>query len=48
MKEAPKNANMDFMGANKTRIVNSESAMGKDTAAFEVVQQAKCNWSWDI
>ena len=35
-------ANMDFMGANKTRIVISESAMVKETAAFEVVHQAKC------
>ena len=34
---------MDFMKASKTRIVISESAMGKETAAFEVVNQAKCN-----
>ena len=27
---------MDFMGANKTRIVMSKSAMVKETAAFEV------------
>ena len=31
------------MGANKIRIVISESAMVKETAAFEVVHQAKCN-----
>ena len=48
LKEVPKIADMDFMGANKTRIVISESAMAKETAAFEVVHQAKCNWSWDI
>ena len=34
---------MAFMGANKTQIVISESAMVKETAAFEVVHQAKCN-----
>ena len=34
---------MDFTGANKTRIVISESAMLKETVAFEVVHQAKCN-----
>ena len=39
---------MDFTGANKTRIVISESAMVKETAAFEVVHQAKSNLSWDI
>ena len=43
LKEIPKIADMDFMGANKTRIVISESAMAKETAAFEVVHQAKCN-----
>ena len=43
LKEVPKIADMDFMGANKTRIVISESAMVKETAAFEVVHQAKCN-----
>ena len=36
------------MGANKTRMVISESAMVKETALFEVVHQANCNWSWDI
>ena len=35
-------ADMDFIGANKTRIVISESAMVKETAGFEVVHQAKC------
>ena len=34
---------MDFMGANKTRIVISESAMVKENVAFEAVHQAKCN-----
>ena len=29
---------MDFMKASKTWIVISESAMGKGTAAFEVVK----------
>ena len=48
MKEVSKIAYMDFTGANKTRIVISESAMVKETAAFEVVHQAKCNLSWDI
>ena len=43
MKEVPKIADMGFMGANKTRIVISESAMVKDNAAFDVVHQAKCN-----
>ena len=31
MKEVPKIADMDFMGAKKTRIVISESAMMKET-----------------
>ena len=39
---------MGFMGANKTQIIISKSAMVKETAAFEVVHQAKCNLSWDI
>ena len=43
LKEVPKIADMDFMGANKTRTVISESAMVKETAAFEVVHQAKCS-----
>ena len=43
LKEVPKIADIDFVGANKTRIVISESAMVKETAAFEVVHQAKCN-----
>ena len=30
------------MGTNKTRIVISESAIVKETAAFEVVHQATC------
>ena len=34
---------MAFMGANKNQIVISESAMVKETAAFEVGHQAKCN-----
>ena len=34
---------MDFMGANKTRIVISESATVKENAAFEVVHQVKCS-----
>ena len=34
---------MNFMGANKTWIVLSEKAMVKETAAFEVIHQAKCN-----
>ena len=43
LKEVPKIADMDFMGANETRIVISESEMVKEIAAFEVVHQAKCN-----
>ena len=39
---------MDFTGSNTTPIVISESAMVKETAAFEVVHQTKCNLSWDI
>ena len=43
LKEVPKIADMDFMGANKTRMVISESAMVKKAAVFELVHQAKCN-----
>ena len=43
MKEVPKITDMDFMGANKTRMVISESAMVNETALVEVVHQAKCN-----
>ena len=38
LKEVPKIADKDFMGANKTRMVISESAMVKKAAAFELVQ----------
>ena len=48
LKEVPKIADMDFIGANKTRIVISESTMVKEAAVFEVVYQAKCNWRLDI
>ena len=34
---------MDFIGANITRIVISETAKVKETAAFEVIHQGKCN-----
>ena len=43
LKEVSKTADMDFMGASNTRIVISESAMVKETAAFELVHQSKCN-----
>ena len=36
------------MGANKTRIVISESAMVKETAAFEVMDQTKCNEHFEV
>ena len=34
---------MNFIGANKTLMVISEKAMVKETAAFEVIHEAKCN-----
>ena len=43
LKKVSKIADMGFMGANKTQIVISEIAMVKESAAFEVVDQAKCN-----